>query len=257
MRDDEGRVIGTFSSGTDITDRNKAVEALRIAEERMRFALEAAGVGIWDMDYTTGALDWSATLEGQYGLAARRLWRDLRGIRRSAFIPTIGSTCSRRLRPPRSLALISRSSTDRSGLTARCGGCSGAGRILLGKNGEPVRGVGISLDVTERRTLEEQYQQAQKMEAVGRLAGGVAHDFNNLLTVILGSCEMLLTDLDPDDPRQADIAVDSQGGHACRRAHAPAAGIQPQADHRADAARPERGAWPTCGRCSDASSRKT
>ena len=89
---------------------------------------------------------------------------------------------------------------------------SGAGRIHLGEHGEPVRGVGISLDVTERRTLEEQYQQAQKMEAIGRLAGGVAHDFNNLLTVILGYCELLLADLDPDDPRQADIAEIQKAG---------------------------------------------
>ena len=89
---------------------------------------------------------------------------------------------------------------------------SGAGRVLLGEHGEPVRAVGISLDVTERRTLEEQYQQAQKMEAVGRLAGGVAHDFNNLLTVILGYCELLLADLEPDDPRQADIAEIQKAG---------------------------------------------
>ena len=89
---------------------------------------------------------------------------------------------------------------------------SGAGRIHLGEHGEPVRGVGISLDVTERRTLEEQYQQAQKMEAIGRLAGGVAHDFNNLLTVILGYCELLLADLDPDDPRQADIGEIQKAG---------------------------------------------
>ena len=68
LRDDEGQVIGTFSSGADITERNQAVEALRTGEERMRFALEAAGVGIWDMDYTTGVLRWSETLEAQYGL---------------------------------------------------------------------------------------------------------------------------------------------------------------------------------------------
>ena len=89
---------------------------------------------------------------------------------------------------------------------------SGAGRIHLGEHGEPVRGVGISLDVTERRTLEAQYQHAQKMEAIGRLAGGVAHDFNNLLTAILGYCELVLSDLSPGDPHEADIGEIQKAG---------------------------------------------
>jgi two-component system cell cycle sensor histidine kinase/response regulator CckA len=60
-------------------------------------------------------------------------------------------------------------------------------------------------DVTERRSLQEQFIQAQKMEAVGRLAGGVAHDFNNILTAITGYTDLLLADLPGDDPRREDV----------------------------------------------------
>ncbi len=65
--------------------------------------------------------------------------------------------------------------------------------------------VAIKSDVTERRRLEEQLRGAQRMDAIGRLAGGVAHDFNNALAVILGFSERALGRLAPPDPLHHEL----------------------------------------------------
>ncbi|MEO8224116.1 MAG: PAS domain S-box protein, partial [Gammaproteobacteria bacterium] len=192
-------------------ERHRGDEALRATEERMRFALDAAGVGIWDSDYGKGSVVWSGTIESQYGL------------RPGEFGGTFGHFVQLIHPDDREAVLSAVGQAEKAGSdftlehralwpdgTARW--LRGMGRVQLDGRGNPRRAVGISMDVTERRALEAQYQQAQKMEAIGQLAGGIAHDFNNLLTGILGYCELLLLDLAAGDERRGDIEEIQKAG---------------------------------------------
>jgi two-component system cell cycle sensor histidine kinase/response regulator CckA len=80
------------------------------------------------------------------------------------------------------------------------------------ENGEPLL-LAVLTDATELKTLEAQFVQSQKMQAIGQLAGGVAHDFNNLLTAISGHCDLLLLRHDEGDPAYGDLVQINQNAN--------------------------------------------
>ena len=119
--------------------------------------------------------------------------------------------------------------------------------LVLDEHGEPIYVQGFLQDITERKhteaerdRLRDELLQAQRLEALGRLAGGVAHDFNNMLTAIHGYAELLAADAE----RERLDARDRRAHRACRRPGgqppAPAARVRPQPGPRTGDRQPER-----------------
>jgi len=89
--------------------------------------------------------------------------------------------------------------------------------LITGAEGEPIGFRGVVRDISEKRRLEGQLQQASKMEAIATLAGGVAHEFNNALMGILGNIELLRMDLPEDERRDKYFEAMKGSGHRMSR----------------------------------------
>ena len=191
VKDDEGRVVGSFGIAKNISERKRTEEDLR----RLAEVVESSDDAIISTTLDRIILSWNGGAERMYEYSAGE---------------TIGKPVSIIFPPGQRddiLAILEKVKRDeivRHFETVRVRKDGKQVRISLSisplkdASGRIVGASSIGRDITESKQMEEMFRQAQKMEAVGRLAGGVAHDFNNMLSVIIGYSEMLLDRVDND-----------------------------------------------------------
>jgi PAS domain S-box-containing protein len=202
VHDAQGRIIGTQCIFWDISERKRADETLRLSEERYRSLVESSIQGIFVATPAGKLLACNPAFTRIFGFAsiAEAMSRSLASLYADGRAYEVFVN---RVRREKKLELYEAELRRRDGRPVH------AIANVVGSfddHGDLVEIKGYIFDNTERKRLEEQFRQAQKMEAVGRLAGGVAHDFNNLLTVITGYGEILLGRIPRADPCHGMIA---------------------------------------------------
>jgi len=193
-----GEILGTFSSGEDISERRRTEQALRDSEERFRELTDTLPQVVFEAD-TRGTITYANRRAFElFGYAEEDLHRGLNTLEMIA--------AQDRDRAKTNIGRVMKGDKPESTEYMALRKDGGAFPVMIYstrivREGEVVGMRGIIVDLSEHKAAEkalkeseERLRQSQKMEAIGRLAGGIAHDFNNLLTTILGYSEMLLSE---------------------------------------------------------------
>ena len=198
--DERGEVRSILGVARDVTDRYRLATLLEQQSQLLSAVINAAPTGIAILvgerfvhQLVNPALERLASGKPLLGVPFDEAWPHL----------------AARLLPVFARVLEDGTARDLGTVESLLGSGSQALSIAIGRVQRPDQPtpslVLMATDVTDHKHLEAEFQQAQKMEAVGRLAGGIAHDFNNLLTSVLGYTELVTATFQPEDPRREDL----------------------------------------------------
>jgi len=204
VHDRDGQLLGFARRLRDLSQSKEAEDQLRRKQDALELALEAAGLGTWEHDLSTGGVSLDARARALFGMATD--------------VPLTTARWFETVHPDdreRTLERWERALKERGAYSSEyrvvwpdesVHWIMAVGRFVTDPStGSPLRFTGVVLDLTERRRTEEHLQESLRLEAVGRLAGGIAHDLNNMLAAILGFGDLLARSLEPNDPRASDV----------------------------------------------------
>ncbi len=217
VRDESGKITRNAGVARDITESKLRAQEADEMDERLRMALRASRTGVWEWDLATNQVFWSPESFEITGVEKMETLADFEALVHPEDAPSLWEKIEGALAGTHALELEFRI-VNPAGQTMWL---ASSGTVRRDGEGKPLKILGTATDITARRESEEArtrleacLREAQKMEAVGQLAGGVAHDFNNLLTVIEGNATLLWRMAIPTE----GVALTSEILQAVRRA---------------------------------------
>jgi two-component system cell cycle sensor histidine kinase/response regulator CckA len=190
-----GEVEYVIGTGVDITELRHRQDELRQVNETLGAVIDTSPLAIVAMDLAGRVVSWNRAAERIFGWSEEEVLGQVFPAVPEDDMAFFHDNLER-IRLGEVLSGVERNRNTKGGAPVAVALWNAPRRNAAG---EVVGAISVIADVTERKRLEDQFRQSQKMEAVGRLAGGVAHDFNNLLTVITGYSQMVLDTFSAED----------------------------------------------------------